>query len=1325
MTIFVWFRWGVYRIKGMVVKEHIIRKFTEDHMPGKSKLFPIQGLLRLVHTVATLISLRLFVAPIIFFPVIFSAVGQSDLRPELSLRAANDGISHKEINDIVQDHEGYLWVATAYGLNRYDGLNFTNYDYDHADSTSLAGSRVSDLLIDTHGNLWAATDGGLARYRPEFDNFDRWRAIKGEEHSLPSNDLTSLAEDGQGRIWIGSWEGATIFDPRKSEMILIDESTTGQPITKVSSLSSDLKGRVWLGAEVLCVYDPRTDEIHPVKDAGSPGVIGNFQGFASIQNEVWAATLNGLVRIVDHGNRFQIERFKHHSNDPKSLVHNRVLSISADSHGRLWLSTVNGLQMISADLEIQPPYYLDSEDPFLASASRLRCTFEDRQGRLWIGSAVHGLYVHDPYINKFQYKSLSETSASNRQVKSFLEVGRSLWIGTNGLGLVIWDKENDRFQGHSEVDGPLSELELSAILSMELTDDGYVWLASWREGLVRVDPQTMEYLQFENKTHVRGPRMSEKIYDLAQDKDGNLWLGTLQAGLQHFDTQTLTFTNYANTAQSPDRLTSNTIKTVYIDTQDRIWAGGSNGLNLLEKTPGGEYQISKFQKDYDCLNCLIAHDITDIIEDRSGNLWIGTTGGLHLFNPEERNFQAFSRKDGIASAGIMSLLRGKTGLWVVTSKGISLLTSEHQDYFFQNFDETYGLPAGGFTENAHYEDAEGRIYIGSNQGFSHFIEDDIIINPYPANINFTDFKLFNKSAQIGAGELLPSHVNEMQELTLRHNQSVFSIDYMGINLTKAEKNQYAYRLVGLEKDWNYVGNRRIANYSNLSPGTYVFEIKAANNEGIWSDKVRSLSIVVLPPWWATWWFRGLAALTILTTIGLIVRARIKKQKANEALLKRRIQESVEEIERRNGELQEQQKFLKAAIKETNHVIREAVESGNFNERVDLGKKEGEWLALANSINELFESVVEPLENVAEIVKKLSQGDLTARYTDQAFGDVEVIAKNLNDTMSQLSSLFGDVVSRVTTITKANGSILSSGQEISINLEEAASTITEISNGTQHQLQKVDEASGLLSETWQFSQKMESQAQEINLAATQGTEKSEEGKAYIQQMEDAMREIQQNSSESHQSIDNLMEGSSAISSVIRIIKEIASQTNLLALNAAIEAAQAGEYGRGFTVVATEIRRLAEDSRKSAAEIEELITNVQRETADTARVMTSMTESVAKGETATKRIVGILENLASYYQETLGASEGIVASTGKQSSNIQQITHLIENVVVIAEQTTAGTEEMRQSTKLLAEHMAQHTVQSEEVVNIAHQLIEKLRIFRFEEEATLTVEERTVH
>lgn len=405
--------------------------------------------------------------------------------------------------------------------------------------------------------------------------------------------------------------------------------------------------------------------------------------------------------------------------------------------------------------------------------------------------------------------------------------------------------------------------------------------------------------------------------------------------------------------------------------------------------------------------------------------------------------------------------------------------------------------------------------------------------------------------------------------------------------------------------------------------------------------------------------------------------------------------------------------LKVVMDETGEVISKAGQEGELSARINTDGKSGVWKDLANSVNELLASVSEPLNNVTQIVDAMANGDLSVRYNNEARGDILTMAQNLNKALDNLNELLSNISANTGDIDGSAKEMLEASVEMNTNTGEIASAIAQMSSGAQNQVVKVDESSSLLEEVLSSSKEMGQQAEEIHAAASAVSEKGNAGLKLVNKVGFSMKDISAFATETDNSIKVLTERSQEITRVLNIISDIASQTNLLALNAAIEAAQAGEAGRGFAVVAEEIRKLAEDSRKSAKEIESLINDVQTDTEQAARVIEQMNTSIRGGEEASEAVSGAFQEIAESSHQNLSLSQSILNAAKNQIEKIGNVVSITESVVVIAEQTASGAEEVAASSSELSAGMETYTQKSESVTDRVRLLSEMMSKFRLSE------------
>lgn len=691
---------------------------------------------------------------------------------------------------------------------------------------------------------------------------------------------------------------------------------------------------------------------------------------------------------------------------------------------------------------------------------------------------------------------------------------------------------------------------------------------------------------------------------------------------------------------------------------------------------------------------------------------LGQQEGMAIIDLETLKLRRSDVSDLLTNPVINGLQEDRVGnLWISTNKGLSKYNPETNQAI--NFSPADGLQGTEFNYNASVRAKDGTMYFGGIKGLNQFHPDNVNLSTFNPRVEITDIRLFDKSInqkQQGRKPLIETSFVRLDELTLRHDQNVLAIEFAALDFTSPQSNKYRYQLEGFDERWvNTSANDRIARYTNLDPDEYIFRIQGSNSDGQWSANERQLKLTVLPPWWATWWFRMLVVFLVVTVVVIISRWRRQQIKLQKQILQDKVDEATSRVMEQNSVLQEQQASLQGAIDDTNYVIKEAVESGNFSARIDTESKTGEWKALGESINRLFDSILTPFNAINTVVNSMADSDLSKRYDGEAKGDVKRITDNLNSALNSLSLLLEDIIGQTERIGSSSDEMMVTSEEMSVSTREIASSIAEMSRGAQNQVQRIDEASNILEGILKFSTEVGSQAESINDAAKRGVEQSDTGKDLIEKVDDSMKLITSVSEETSKSIGVLSKKSEEISRVLNIIKEIAGQTNLLALNAAIEAAKAGESGRGFSVVAEQIRKLAEDSGNSTSDIEQMIEEVQGAITSTARLIKDMAQSIEGGAEASKHASVSFEELAASYSQTLRLSERIVGATRQQTQDVSKVVELMEGVVVISEQTASGTEEIASSSSELSSGMSEYTQRTKDVSGIVAGLMDKVRKF----------------
>jgi ligand-binding sensor domain-containing protein/signal transduction histidine kinase/DNA-binding response OmpR family regulator len=787
----------------------------------------------------------------------------------------DNGLSNNQISNILQDKKGFIWICTQDGVNRYDGHTFKQFRHNTSGNTnSLSDYAASHILESSKGLFWISTRDGLNIYDPVKEKFTHLKPIKGNQNSLISEKLIITAEDRLGNIWAGTRNGLNRYDPQKK----IFKSFFNDPADKkslsfnyISALFSDSKGNLWVGTKNgLNLFNYKTNNFnvyfHNAQDPKS--ICGNYitRFVEDSKGNIWIGTNKGLSRIAKQ-NSGDIE-FINYQNNPVnnySLSSNNIVAIDEDSKGNLWIGTIGGGVNVFNPLTNKFLSFKHlPEDIYSISENDISALLVDKFDDVWIGTYSKGLNKFSPTKERFalfQPFPFSITKAENNNITSVLvDNQQNLWIGTNGDGIKVYNKKflynesNLLFELNADSKSK-NNLSGNSITSIIQDKNGFIWIATFGEGLNKFDPKTKKLEVFKFNRDNPNSISHNYIHTIYEDSKGTIWVGTGLGGLNRFDKSTNTFKRFKDNPKFPDDpkyLNSPEVTAICEDKEGFLWSGTTTGgLNRLDtKTE----TFIHFQHKQEDVKSISSNRIVCIYLDKKGRLWIGTfSGGLNLYDKQKKSFIHFLEKDGLAGNTIQAITEDDYGnLWLTTESGVSSFDTEKK--IFKNYDVNDGLQGKEFNPNCVFNDfVSGKLYFGGVNGLNIYLPNSIKeIKTKPA-IVITDFKIFNQSVFVDDKLLITESPTFAKEISLQFDQNEFSFEFAALDFTSPQKNQYAYMLKGFDEDWIYCGNKHEATYTNLNPGKYIFKVKGTNSDGIWNEDGLSLSLIIKPPFWKTWW----------------------------------------------------------------------------------------------------------------------------------------------------------------------------------------------------------------------------------------------------------------------------------------------------------------------------------------------------------------------------------------------------------------------------------------------------------------------------------------
>ncbi len=846
-----------------------------------------------------------------------------------------DGLSHSTVRASVQDRFGFLWFATQDGLSRYDGYGFKVYRHDPADPGSLPENEVYALLVDRGGRLWAGTfGGGLARFLAGEERFERRRHDPADAASLSHDAVISLLEDRAGSLWIGTADGLNrLVDGRSFRYPRPSGAGAGESRFYVAALAEDRSGRLWIGSSAGLYRLPGSSahgvaerlELyrHPAAGAtGSPWSVTAL--LEDRRGRLWIGCEDGLRRLDPEAGT--LVHYRHDPSDPRSLAEDHVQSLFETPAGELWIGTLSqGLDRLAASGAGRFTHARhDPFDPESLSDNSVLSIYQDATGILWLGG-YGGVDKYDPRRDRFvtyrQRPGRKETLSGPSVWALYEDAAGVLWVGTYDTGL----DRIDRAQGTVEHDPPDPEdpgaLPQGTVSAIHEDRAGTMWIGTWG-GLCRFDRERERFATYRHDPSDPASLTEDTVYAIHEDRSGRLWVGTY-GGLDRLERGPQErFVHYPTAPGEPALLGETPIYDILEDSDDGLWfASDRDGLFRLQSGV-----FSHFRHDPADDDSLSSDKLADLFEDRAGNLWVGTYGaGLNRAEPDRRRFRRYRRADGLPSDTVLGILEDGDGrLWLATTDGLSRF--DPATGTFRNYDASDGLQGNVFSSRSAFRGASGEMFFGGIRGLTAFFPDRIVDDPHPPPVVITDFLLFHRPAApraVDPRSPLERSILATSELTLTHRDYVFALEFAALHFASPEKNRYAYRLEGFDRDWVEVdAGRRLAWYSNLAPGEYTFRVRASNGDGVWNEDGAALGIAVLPPPWRTWWAYALYLLALSAAVAAYRRShrlKLERERAS-AERERRASQQLRAADRRKGELIEELEAKNAELERFTYTV---------------------------------------------------------------------------------------------------------------------------------------------------------------------------------------------------------------------------------------------------------------------------------------------------------------------------------------------------------------------------------------------------------------------
>ncbi|MGB3799956.1 MAG: two-component regulator propeller domain-containing protein [Lewinella sp.] len=1035
---------------------------------------------------------------------------QSGSAPIIASFPVDNVLSRSFITSLLEDHSGHLWVGTWSGLLRYDGHTIRHYQQGRSSDSGLITNKITALYEDRQQRLWIGTrNGGFYLYDRAQDRLIPYRRNPDSANSLSNDNVWDIHQDRFGYLWVATENGLNRFDPDTEDFTLYQHVASDRRTLSnsfINTLHEEEDGALWVGTDsglnrlvrrpdgspdYFVQYD-LTQQPTELAEGGSRLLRQNFiltiEGVIGSPGHLWLGTKQGLLRFQPDPTSpggFTLKLYHHRAEDPYSLTTDDVANIWQDRAGELWVGTNDGLNRMDVASERFERILANPSQPGQLNDNVIIALYGGTGGRLWIGTEG-GLNYIDRQARQFATINPTATEQSNdRNISAMATASRenALWLATRGDGLHFqpFDPGSGRHRPATtfrlRIEGNGNKAGFASGILRD--GDNKLWIATQGTGLIGFPEDELlarvrrgKRVQELTAASVPSAQGTELYLMSIAEANSGIWLGAWDLGLFRYHADSNKLVNYRMT------------RDLTLD------LGASNNVHLLPRTEGGveylyvgtrgngllklQYReasdgidlISHFRFAEDQERSLSSNFINSLYTDSTGVLWVATENGLNRMREDGRGFDNVDTSDGLNDAFVQAITQDRNGdLWVSTKQGISRVHLTARDTSVKNFGTNSGLQDLFFYDDAAIELPGGQLAFGGSLGLSYLLTPDLLTDTVAPQIAIKDFRLANQSVPVGempdGRTLLTQTIGATKHVVLSHRDNMISIEFVGLKIGESQLLRYAYRLQGFH-DWIYTdSDARVANYTNLQPGSYTFAVKAANTDGVWSEPVR-LDLVIRPPFWKTGWAYLLYALASAGLLYLVIRfvqmraglhhrlqlARVEREKAEELNeLKVRFFTNISH---------ELRTPLTLILRPLEHLLREETPNGRLHQTY------ARMFRSAGRLHHMINQLLDVQKNDAGLLRlRVAEGNL-ARFLEEIVLSFQSLGQERGVTLvytpeqsriavtydrDQLEKVFYNILSNGLKFTPAGGSVTVHLREVTVNDTDFAEiTITDTGRG---------------------------------------------------------------------------------------------------------------------------------------------------------------------------------------------------------------------------------------------------------------------------------------
>ncbi|MEN2283756.1 two-component regulator propeller domain-containing protein [Algoriphagus sp. SE2] len=785
----------------------------------------------------------LFTGFFAFFLILKGSVSLAQRDISFRQLSVNDGLSQNSAVSVTQDQDGFLWIATQEGLNRYDGEEFIQYHKKFNDITQPSQLILGTVFADSNNRIWIIPDTAV----PELLD-------KKSKTFIPIegvNTANQIFEDSEGTIWIGTLSGQLFrWNENEQEAELIWNDPTKE-INHITTYKSQI---LLTFQDEIALFDQKSETIIPLIDGDVESV---FSVALTInEKQILFGTLSKGLWIISDGGSYPISDYlKLESNQFENSM---ILDLWMDKNGSIWVASYGqGVFLIDFDKKQIQNFIYSKQNPHSIYYNDILCLFEDYTGTIWMGSDGAGLSFFDPFLEKFNFflnQQLPEDINIDVIRSIYVDNNGKIWAGTSGKGLTSYDPNTKTWKTYQAATNTQNTIRSDRVMSL-MGIDHQLWIGYQDGGLSILDQESGIWRHYDEYSNPTLP--SNTVWKIFKDDKNRVWLCTRNDGLIQFDPLQGVLKQFIHEAGNPKSVPDNNIRTIIQSGENEFWLGTEN--HGIAKLNLNNQSFNRYQKERENSNSLNNNSIKSLYLAPDEKLWIGTNGsGISILDLKTEKFEFITSEDGLSNDVIYGILPDDKGdLWLSSNKGITQIKESDSNFTITNYSNYDGL-ATEFNTGAYFRHPSGTLYFGSLEGLYWFDAEDISFNPVRPKTAITHLRVFDKDLPL------------IEHQDLNSNQNTLTFQIASLVFSSPEKNQFEYFLEGYDNSWINSGPLNVARYTNLPPGDYTFFTRSSNYDGIWSDETVEYSFSILPPWYWSWTAKLIYVILLILGIWWII-----------------------------------------------------------------------------------------------------------------------------------------------------------------------------------------------------------------------------------------------------------------------------------------------------------------------------------------------------------------------------------------------------------------------------------------------------------------------